>query len=200
MFLFHLVNYRWPSKAHFINSTVWCDCLFSKLEDQEAQIIDHTLEALILGPILSISCSNDVKLSEPAKIMAGSGYLPRRFGEKFFTDIARWHEFGEDHFQVMCMVSEIFNLACEWKGFSKIRISCIKNFAQVQNDGCLTPILKHQLLLFICTYMCFEIEFVDKFLKSVVSTHTPFATWVKPNCDKGNPLPSTQFFLRLVNF
>ena len=68
MFLFHLVNYRWLSKAHFINSTVWCDCLFSKLEDQEAQIIDHTLEALNLGPILNISCSNDVKLSEPAKI------------------------------------------------------------------------------------------------------------------------------------
>ena len=40
--------------------------------------------------------------------VAGSGYLPRRFGEKFLTDIARWNEFGEDHFQIMCMVSEIF--------------------------------------------------------------------------------------------
>ena len=68
MFLIHLGNHCWLSEAHFINSTVWCDYLFSKLEDQEAKIIDHTLEALILGPILNISCSNDVKLSEPAKI------------------------------------------------------------------------------------------------------------------------------------
>ena len=67
MFLFHLGNHCWLSKAHFINSTVWCDCLFSKLEDQEAPSIDQTVEALILSPILNISCSHDVKLSEPAK-------------------------------------------------------------------------------------------------------------------------------------
>ena len=68
MFLFHLGNHYWLSKAHFINSALWCDCLFSKLEDQEAPSIDQTVEALILSPILNISCSHDVQLSEPAKI------------------------------------------------------------------------------------------------------------------------------------
>ena len=68
MFLFHLGNHCWLSKAHFINSALWCDCLFSKLEDQEAPSIDQTVEALILSPILNISCSHDVQLSEPAKI------------------------------------------------------------------------------------------------------------------------------------
>ena len=68
MFLFHLGNHWWLSKVHFINSTVGCDCLFSKLEDQEALSIDHTVEALILGPIINFSCLHDVKLSEPAKI------------------------------------------------------------------------------------------------------------------------------------
>ena len=60
---------------------------------------------------------------------------------------------------MICIASEIFNPACEWKGFSKIRISCIKKSDQVQNDGCLTPILEHQLLLFMCTYrlLCCEI-------------------------------------------
>ena len=68
MLLFHLGNHCWLSKAHFINSALWCDCLFSKLEDQEAPSIDQTVEALILSPILNISCSHDVQLSEPAKI------------------------------------------------------------------------------------------------------------------------------------
>ena len=55
-------------KSTFYQLNVWCDCLFSKLEDQEALSIDHTVEALILGPIINFSCSHDVKLSEPAKI------------------------------------------------------------------------------------------------------------------------------------
>ena len=55
--------------------------------------------------------------------MTGGGYLPS-LGEKFLTDIARWHEFGKDHFQIICMVSEIFNPACEWKElYQKFRSS-----------------------------------------------------------------------------
>ena len=69
MFLFHLGNHCWLSKAHFVNSALF-DCFFSKLEDQEAPSIDQTVEALILSPILNISCSHDVKLSEPAKTRA----------------------------------------------------------------------------------------------------------------------------------
>ena len=78
---------------------------------------------------------------------------------------------------MISMVSEIFNPACEWKELSKIW-KYIKNYNQVQNDARLTPILEHQLLQFMCKnrLLCCKIEFVDKFLKSVVSTHTPFAT------------------------
>ena len=74
---------------------------------------------------------------------------------------------------MISMVSEIFNPACEWKELSKIW-KYIKNSDQVQNDACLTPILEHQLLQ--NRLLCCKIEFVDKFLKSVISTHTPFAT------------------------
>ena len=51
--------------------------------------------------------------------MAGGGYLPRRFSKEFLTDVARWQELREDHFQIICMVSEIFNPACEWKELLK---------------------------------------------------------------------------------
>ena len=71
--------------------------------------------------------------------------------EKVLTDKARRHEFREDHPQIKCMVSEIFNPACEWKELSKIR-KYITNSNQFQNNACLMPILEHQLLLFMCTY------------------------------------------------
>ena len=35
---------------------------------QEAPTIDHDVEGMFVGPILHISCSNNVKLSAPAKI------------------------------------------------------------------------------------------------------------------------------------
>ena len=77
---------------------------------------------------------------------------------KVLTDIARWHEFRENHSQMICMVSDIFNSACEWKELLKIW-EYIENSNQVQNDGCLTPVLEHQLRLFMCTYrlLCCEI-------------------------------------------
>ena len=59
---------------------------------------------------------------------------------------------------MICMVSEIFNSACEWKELLKIR-EYIENYNQVQNNGCLTPILEYKLRLFMCTYrlLCCEI-------------------------------------------
>ena len=57
---------------------------------------------------------------------------------KVLTDIARWHEFRENYSQMIRMVSDIFNSACERKELLKIW-EYIENSNQVQNDGCLTP-------------------------------------------------------------
>ena len=37
---------------------------------QEAPTIDHDVEGMFVGPILHISCSNNVKLSAPAKLIS----------------------------------------------------------------------------------------------------------------------------------